>query len=363
MRLPTISPYPPLLFPPPSLHLRLQRQGHLPLQLLLAALALLQGGDLVDHGPYVLEAAVDGGEADVGHVVDVAQAVHHQLADAQAIDLAPAQGVQLGLDLAGRLLQVSLRDGALGAGRAHALEHLVQVELLAPAVALDDQQVQGRHPLVGGETLAALLAFPPPADAVRHLAGVDHPGIVAVTEGTFHRRSLSLQLDIVFGQNSRAICFGCAAEIARPVGRRAAGRQLFYDGGSFPEQAGWGRRRNVRSELQPQPRPERPVFLLAERPAHHRYPCHLSEQPFTPAATLRVRSKATKPLFGVAGRPSGSASSQRDQVNHDLAAKTKQTDHKILWYYSQNYKMLWLKCVFSIHDSVRDDKGIGAHLP
>ena len=46
----------------------------------------------------VREAAIDRGEADVGHLVELAQLLHHHLAQPPRIDLALAQGEQLLLD-------------------------------------------------------------------------------------------------------------------------------------------------------------------------------------------------------------------------------------------------------------------------
>ena len=80
------------------------------------------------------------------------------------------------LDLIDDAVDVGHGDRALGAGDAEALQQLVAVERLAPAVALDDQQ-RLRDLLVGREALTALLAFPAPPDAVAGGAGVHDPRV------------------------------------------------------------------------------------------------------------------------------------------------------------------------------------------
>src|SRR6266568_7977377 len=47
----------------------------------------------------VHELAVDGREPDVGHLIQVAQAIHHHLADLPARDLDAAGAPELGLDV------------------------------------------------------------------------------------------------------------------------------------------------------------------------------------------------------------------------------------------------------------------------
>src|ERR1700738_3526000 len=60
------------------------------------------GEDLLDLELDLLEVhelAIDGGEADVGDLVEHPQALHHHLADLAAGDLGAAAVAQLGLDL------------------------------------------------------------------------------------------------------------------------------------------------------------------------------------------------------------------------------------------------------------------------
>src|SRR5438132_12352277 len=142
------------------------------------------------------ERPVDGGEANVRHLVQAAQLVHHQLADFTRGNLDLAAGSELGLDLVHDAFHRAGRDLALGGGLHQAGEQLLAVEVVAAAVLLDDV---GRHrldPLVGGETIGALQALAPAADRLARIGvpGVDHLEVDVTTIGALHLRSVSHML-------------------------------------------------------------------------------------------------------------------------------------------------------------------------
>ena len=111
-----------------------------------------------------------------------------------------------------------LADRALGQRHAQLLAQLGRIELLAPAVLLDDDQPGALDPLVGREAAAAGDALPPAADdvAAAQLAAVDDPGIAGVAEGAAH------------GERSASSGGSCSRRWRRPPGRdrRTSRRQL-----------------------------------------------------------------------------------------------------------------------------------------
>ena len=90
----------------------------------------------------VLERLVDGQEADEADVVELAQLLHGHLADARRRDLGEPLGAEGGLDGVGRLLSSVGADGPPMERPGEAAGELVTVELLAAAVALDDDQAR-----------------------------------------------------------------------------------------------------------------------------------------------------------------------------------------------------------------------------
>src|SRR5688572_3032358 len=151
--------------------------------------------DFADRVPEIVdvgEAAVDGGEADVGDLVELAQLLHHHLAQPAGVDLALAQREHLLLDALdggvdelgghGPLVQRPLEAGA----------QLLRRELLAHALRLHDLRHAQLGGLVGREALVANLAAAPPADRVALLAHarVDHLGVLGVAEGALHAAAL-----------------------------------------------------------------------------------------------------------------------------------------------------------------------------
>ena len=81
---------------------------------------------------------IHAGEANVGHLVHRAEALHHGVADGGRRDFAVVLGfehIDHVLDEHGDLLGI---DGTLVAGGAHGADEFLAGKILAPAVALDD---------------------------------------------------------------------------------------------------------------------------------------------------------------------------------------------------------------------------------
>ena len=154
----------------------------------LGFLAIQQLIQLIHKRIDILELPVHRREADVGHLVQVPEALHDQLPDAGGADLPPQLVLELLLDLVGGPLQQGEGDRPLLAGLEHAAQELAPVKGLPGAALLDDHQGEHLHGLVGGEAILAFQALPPPADAgaVVGGAGVDDLAVQGGAEWAFH---------------------------------------------------------------------------------------------------------------------------------------------------------------------------------
>src|SRR5262249_674689 len=111
-------------------------------------------GQLIERRLEVLglaEIAVNRGEAHIRHVVELAQMLHHRLADGLRRDLVLAETLQLAHDLRYFLLDPLRIDRALAQCDLDRTHELVAVERHAAAIALDDGQLAQLHALESGE--------------------------------------------------------------------------------------------------------------------------------------------------------------------------------------------------------------------
>jgi len=133
---------------------------------------LAELGDLSLELAHVLEAVVLACEADVGDLVDVAEAGGDALADLDALDLAVEGAVDVLVDLLGELALDGVGDRAFAEGDLDGAEELLAVEGDAGAVALDDDEAGGGvDALVGGEAAGAGVALAASADGAPALGG------------------------------------------------------------------------------------------------------------------------------------------------------------------------------------------------
>src|ERR687895_2646181 len=132
--------------------------------------ALHDGLELVEIG----EVSVDGGELDRRHGVEPREPALGEIADLTRLDLGAAPPHRR-RDRLRQRLQLLRADGPLVGGPLEPSQELLGVESLAAAVALEDGHA-GLSTLVGGEAVAAALAFATAADGVARLGqtGVDH---------------------------------------------------------------------------------------------------------------------------------------------------------------------------------------------
>src|SRR5262249_54376772 len=123
-----------------------------------------QDVDLALERLEVLEALVDAREPDVRDLVELAELRHRELADARRRHLGHAFRPELGLDLVGGRFGGAVRHGPPGQRLAESRGELVAIELLASAIALDDDEARRLDALVGGEAGTACRALAPSPD-------------------------------------------------------------------------------------------------------------------------------------------------------------------------------------------------------
>ena len=140
------------------------------------------------EGVDILELAVHGGKADIGHLVGLFQLFHHLFADDLGADLPLQRVLDLLLDLAGHTLHIRHGHGTLFAGALDALHDLAAVKALAAAILLDDHHGQAFYRFIGGKALLALQALTAAADAAAFVsgAGIHDLALFITTIGTSH---------------------------------------------------------------------------------------------------------------------------------------------------------------------------------
>src|SRR5688572_11688602 len=147
-------------------------------------------GDLGLEGLEVVERPVDAGEAQVGHLVQLAQRRQHGHPHLVGLDLGNPAGPDRLLDPLRQQSQVVLGHRAPLAGLADTGQDLLAAERLARAGALCHAQARGLH---RGEAPTALGTLPAPADrrAVVGGAAVDHAAVAVAAERAVHPGLLS----------------------------------------------------------------------------------------------------------------------------------------------------------------------------
>ena len=118
-----------------------------------------QALDLVAKRFHVLEAAIDGSEAHVGDLVEMAELVHHELAHESRRDFPFAEAAQAVRDVLDGGIDGIGTDRALLQALHHAATQFLLVEGHAAAILLHHLRQHQFSGLEGGETLTALQAL------------------------------------------------------------------------------------------------------------------------------------------------------------------------------------------------------------
>jgi hypothetical protein len=134
-----------------------------------------EGADLVDELGDVAEFLIHTGEAHVGDLVDVAEALHHAVSEGAGRNFT----VELGFDGIDNVFDEH-RDlfeiyGTFVTGGADGADEFVAVELLAATIAFDDDDVIAHDGFRGAIAMATFKAFAAAANAGAFLAdaGID----------------------------------------------------------------------------------------------------------------------------------------------------------------------------------------------
>ncbi len=153
--------------------------------------------DLAPERIEILELVVHGGEADVGHLVEITQLRHHPFTEKRGRQLAFGITRHADEQPPDERLDRLRGNRPLFERAIDPRPQLVFRKRLPPAVALDDLENAGFHLLGGIETLAAALAGAAAADDApfRRLAGLDHPGLPSTAVGAAHGKVLRRRRD------------------------------------------------------------------------------------------------------------------------------------------------------------------------
>src|SRR6185436_17658525 len=151
---------------------------------------LLQSMQLFHKRIHIFESAIHRSESDVRHGVEIAQAIHHQRAEALRRDLALPGLLHLVLERVGDALQLRLRHRPFAAGDPQSAHQFAAVVRLAALVALHHLERLGLDFFVAGEAALAARALAAPANhfALATLARIDHTILEISAEWTPHLR-------------------------------------------------------------------------------------------------------------------------------------------------------------------------------
>ena len=126
--------------------------------------------DFLDESTYVLEPSINRGEPDIGDRIELTKLFHDRRSDLMSRDLALLFDVEALFDELDDVFLLLGWNRPLLAGLHQAAEELAAAEIFAPAVRLDHQIRNGFDLLVGGESAAAIQAFPDGAGSSRFSA-------------------------------------------------------------------------------------------------------------------------------------------------------------------------------------------------
>src|SRR5690606_14882552 len=129
-----------------------------------------------------------GGEANVGHFIELLELGHDHLAHHHRLDLTLTGSPPPVLDAPQRRLDLLDADRALFQRAQQTGAQLVLVEGLTTAILLDDTWQHQLGRFEGSEALLTGQAFPTPAHlrAVGYQSGIDHFGVIGTAERTEH---------------------------------------------------------------------------------------------------------------------------------------------------------------------------------
>src|SRR5208282_2570376 len=138
---------------------------------------------------YILKVPIDGCEAHIRDLVQVAQALHNQFSYICSRYFTVSAVSELGFHCVHYFSELSHRDRPLLTGLEQPGKYLLAVELFPSAVLLYDHVRDLIAAFVGGKTALTAETLPAAADDFSFLAlsGVNHAILLESAEGTGHK--------------------------------------------------------------------------------------------------------------------------------------------------------------------------------
>lgn len=111
------------------------------------------------------ELPIDGCKAHISYLIELMQLMHRELTDLSGGHFPVVFALEVTLDIVDELFNALYAEGPLLAGHHDALNELLALERLAPAVLLYDHEGHALDILIRRESPLALQALAPPPDA------------------------------------------------------------------------------------------------------------------------------------------------------------------------------------------------------
>jgi len=137
----------------------------------------------------VFELAIDRGEADVGHLVEILEPRHDDGPDVLARDLFGALALDVALNAVDERAKSRIRHRTLLERFLESALELIAAVRLPLSVALHDDEIQKQDFLHGGKAKSALVALAAAADGFpfRAHARINDAGVRMAADGTEHK--------------------------------------------------------------------------------------------------------------------------------------------------------------------------------
>jgi hypothetical protein len=159
-------------------------------------LLIQKSPDFLGEFTHFTELLINGGKADIGDLIKLLEALHHHVADLFCGNFPAHFIIKALFDITDNLFNAGIRYIPLLTGAKYALDNLLTVKLLPPAILLDDKKGDIFNLLTGCKSLVAIEAFPPAPDecAITTTARIHHLAVILSTKWTLHLHSPTLKV-------------------------------------------------------------------------------------------------------------------------------------------------------------------------
>jgi len=140
----------------------------------------------------IAEAAVDGGKAEKGDLIELFELIHYFAANHSRGDFALIFGIDFLNNAIDQQFNLGFGNGALDGGMLHRSLEFLAVEVFMPAIPFQYAEGGFHHFFIGGEPMAALGTDPATANdfAIPNGTGINNFIVRLSTFGATHRRSV-----------------------------------------------------------------------------------------------------------------------------------------------------------------------------